>query len=144
MVSDMVKRLTPPATLALTAKVNKMRAEGVDVLAFNLGEPDFNTPQNIITAAEKAMEQGHTKYTAVPGIPALLGAICQKLQADNGLCYTPAQICVSTGAKQALYNALLAVLNPGDEVLIPTPCWVSYQAMVTIAGGVPVPFATRG
>lgn len=143
MVSEMVKKLTPSATLALTAKVAALRAEGVDVLAFNLGEPDFNTPENIMVAAKAAMDQGYTKYTAVPGIMPLRKAIVAKLKADNGLDYQPAQICVSTGAKQALFNALLAVLNPGDEVLIPTPCWVSYCDMVTIAGGVPVTFPTK-
>ena len=142
MVSNMVSHLTASVTLALTAKVKQMQDNGVDVLAFNLGEPDFATPAHIIAAAKRAMDEGHTHYTAVPGILPLRQAIACKLQADNRLHYSPLEICCSTGAKQALFNALVAVLDPGDQVLIPTPCWVSYQDMVTIAGGVPVTFST--
>lgn len=142
MIGEMVKMLTPSATLAMTAKVSAMRQKGIDMLAFNLGEPDFNTPANIVMAAKRAMDKGYTRYTAVAGIQALREAIAEKLKAENRLEYRPAEICVGTGAKQALFNALLAVLNPGDEVLIPAPCWVSYCDMVTIAGGVPVTFET--
>lgn len=143
MVSNMVSHLTASVTLALTAKVKQMQDEGIDVLAFNLGEPDFATPAHITAAAIRAMNEGHTHYTAVPGILPLRQAVVHKLQADNHLHYDPAEICCSTGAKQALFNAMVAVLDPGDQVLIPTPCWVSYQDMVTIAGGVPVTFPTR-
>jgi len=138
MVSNLIKNLAPSKTLALTEKIAQQRAEGRDVLAFNLGEPDFNTPSSVVAAAERAMRDGRTRYTPVAGIQELRAEICSKLQADNSLSYVPSQICVSAGAKQALINSLMAICNPGDEVVIFTPCWVSYPEMIKIAGAVPV------
>ena len=138
MVSDRIKNLTPSATVELTAKVADMRAAGIDVIAYNVGEPDFNTPDNIIKACEKAMEEGKTKYTPASGIIPLRKAICKKLEKDNNVHYEMNQICVSTGAKQALNNAVLAICNPGDEIIVPTPCWVSYVEIIKLADGKPV------
>lgn len=142
-ISDRILQMTPSATVELAGKVSDLKAQGVDILSFSLGEPDFQTPENIIRAADRAMEDGFTKYTAAAGLPDLREAICEKLQRDNGLRYTPGQIIVTTGAKQAIYNALMALCNPGDEVIIPTPCWVSYVEMVKLAGAVPVLVPTR-
>ena len=125
MVSDRIKNLTPSATVEVTSKVADMGAAGIGVIAYNVGEPDFNTPDNIIKACEKAMEEGKTKYTPASGIIPLRKAICKKLEKDNNVHYEMNQICVSTGAKQALNNAVLAICNPGDEIIVPTPCWVS-------------------
>lgn len=119
-------------------KANELKAAGVDVISFSVGEPDFDTPDSIKAAACKAIEENYTKYSPTPGYPWLKKAICEKLKRENGLDYTPAQICVSTGSKQALCNTLLAVVDDGDEVLTPTPCWGSYQQMVILAGGTPV------
>ena len=138
MVSDRIKNLTPSATVELTSKVADMRAAGIDVIAYNVGEPDFNTPDNIIKACEKAMEEGKTKYTPASGIIPLRKAICKKLEKDNNVHYEMNQICVSTGAKQALNNAVLAICNPGDEIIVPTPCWVSYVEIIKLAEGKPV------
>lgn len=115
-----------------------MKTAGIDIAAFNLGEPDFPTPDKVVKACTKAMEEGKTKYIAIGGILQLREAITRKLKKDNNLSYTANQICVSTGAKQAVFNAVMAVCNPGDEIIIPTPCWVSYVEMAKLAGAVPV------
>ncbi|MDO4536336.1 MAG: pyridoxal phosphate-dependent aminotransferase [Clostridium perfringens] len=125
-------------TLALTAKAGQLKAKGVDVISFGVGEPDFNTPQNIINAAILAMNEGKTKYTAVSGIVELKNAIAKKLYKDNGLKYEVENIIVSTGGKQCLFNVFAAILNPKDEVLIPKPYWVSYPELVKLNDGIPV------
>jgi aspartate aminotransferase len=122
----------------VTTKAAELKAAGRDVIGLGAGEPDFDTPQNIKDAATAAIASGKTKYTAVDGIPELKQAICKKFKRDNGLDYTPAQVSVGTGGKQILYNALMATLNPGEEVVIPAPYWVSYPDMVLLAGGEPV------
>jgi aspartate aminotransferase len=122
----------------VTTKAAELKAAGRDVIGLGAGEPDFDTPQNIKDAAMAAIASGRTKYTAVDGIPELKQAICKKFKRDNGLDYTPAQVSVGTGGKQILYNALMATLNPGEEVVIPAPYWVSYPDMVLLAGGEPV------
>ncbi len=136
--SERVNQLTPSLTLAVDSKAKALKAEGVDVIGFGAGEPDFDTPEHIKAAAMGSLDAGFTKYTPSSGIPELRTAISEKLKADNGLDYEPSQIIVTCGAKHACYNALLAVLNPGDEVLIPAPYWVSYPEMVKLAGGSPV------
>ena len=138
-LSDTLARVKPSPTIAVTTKAQALKAEGKDVIGLGAGEPDFDTPQNIKDAAKRAIDQGKTKYTAVDGIPELKQAICAKFKRENGLTYTPAQITVGTGGKQTLYNAFMATLNPGDEVIIPAPYWVSYPDMVLLAGGTPVP-----
>lgn len=120
-ISDRILQMTPSATVELAGKVSDLKAQGVDILSFSLGEPDFQTPENIIRAADRAMEDGFTKYTAAAGLPDLREAICEKLQRDNGLRYTPGQIIVTTGAKQAIYNALMALCNPGTRLSFPPP-----------------------
>lgn len=137
-IAQRVSQITPSVTLAITAKAGQLKAEGKDIVSFGAGEPDFNTPQNIIAAAVRAMNEGKTKYTPVPGIPELRTAISEKLKTDNGLYYEPSQILVSTGAKQSLANALLALVDSGDEVLMAVPYWVSYPELVKLADGVPV------
>ncbi|WP_163654110.1 pyridoxal phosphate-dependent aminotransferase [Listeria sp. PSOL-1] len=137
-LSERVKRVAPSKTLAITAKAKKMKAEGIDVIGLGAGEPDFNTPQNIIDAAIQSMEAGLTKYTPSTGIPELKQAICDKLKRDQHLTYTLDQIFVGTGAKHVLYSIFQAILNPGDEVVIPVPYWVTYPEQVKLAGGVPV------
>ncbi len=138
MISERIKRMTPSATIELEGTVAELEAQGVHVIGLNAGEPDFATPENIREACEKALAAGKTKYISVTGIAELKRAICDKLRRDNGVTYTPAQIVVSTGAKQALDNAVMAICNPGDEIIIPKPCWVSYVEMVKLADGVPV------
>jgi len=125
-------------TLAVDTKAKQLRAQGADVVGFAAGEPDFATPAHIVAAAKAALDAGKTRYTPVPGELALREAICAKLKNDNGLAYEPGQIVVSTGAKQCLYNVFQATIDPGDEVIIPGPMWVSYPEMVKLAGGVPV------
>ncbi len=137
-LSDTLSRVKPSPTIAVTTKAAELKAAGKDVIGLGAGEPDFDTPQNIKDAAKAAIDAGKTKYTAVDGIPELKKAICAKFKRDNGLDYTPAQVTVGTGGKQVLYNALMATLNPGDEVVIPAPYWVSYPDMVLLAGGEPV------
>jgi aspartate aminotransferase len=122
----------------MTMRAQQLTAEGRDIITLSAGEPDFDTPEHIRDAAKAAIDAGHTRYTAVDGMPALKRAICDKFARENGLDYTPAQISVGTGGKQILYNALMATLNPGDEVIIPAPYWVSYPDMVLLAGGTPV------
>lgn len=142
MSFSLAKRLDavkPSPTLAISAKATALKAQGKDVINLGVGEPDFDTPQFIKDAAIEAMDSGFTKYTAVSGILELRRAICEKLLQDNQLTYTPEQIVVATGLKQALFNFMLAVLNPGDEVIIPAPYWVSYPDMVLIAEAKPVP-----
>jgi aspartate aminotransferase len=138
-LSDTLARVKPSPTIAVTNKARELAAAGKDVIGLGAGEPDFDTPQNIKDAAKRAIDAGKTKYTAVDGIPELKAAICAKFERENGLKYTPAQVTVGTGGKQILYNALMATLNPGDEVIIPAPYWVSYPDMVLLAGGTPVP-----
>ena len=138
-LSDTLARVKPSPTIAVTTKAQELKAAGRDVIGLGAGEPDFDTPQNIKDAAKRAIDQGKTKYTAVDGIPELKKAICAKFARENGLTYTPDQITVGTGGKQTLYNALMATCNPGDEVIIPAPYWVSYPDMVLLAGGTPVP-----
>lgn len=137
-LSDTLARVKPSPTIAVSNKAAELKAAGEDVIGLGAGEPDFDTPQNIKDAAIAAIGAGKTKYTAVDGIPELKQAICAKFKRDNGLEYTPEQVSVSSGGKQVLYNALMATLNPGDEVVIPAPYWVSYPDMVLLAGGAPV------
>ncbi len=137
-LSDTLARVKPSPTIAVTTKAAELKAAGKDVIGLGAGEPDFDTPQNIKDAAKRAIDQGKTKYTAVDGIPELKKAICAKFLRENGLTYAPNQITVGTGGKQILYNALMATCNPGDEVIIPAPYWVSYPDMVVLAGGTPV------
>lgn len=137
-LSRKAQAIEPSLTLAITAKAKEMKEKGIDVISFSAGEPDFNTPKNIINAAIKAMEDGNTKYTSVNGILQLREAICKKFKDDNGLEYNPSQIVVSTGAKQSLANTFLAILNAGDEVIVSTPYWVSYPELIKLADGKPV------
>jgi aspartate aminotransferase len=130
--------IQPSSTLAISSKAKAMKADGLDVISFGAGEPDFDTPENIKRAAIIAIENGFTKYTPASGIPDLKKAICEKFKKENGISYTPANIVVSNGAKHSLLNAFQAICNPGDEVIIPGPYWVSYPEMVKMADGVPV------
>jgi len=142
-LSDSLKRVKPSATIAVTDKARVLKAEGRNVIGLGVGEPDFDTPDNIKQAAIKAIESGRaSKYTAVDGIPELKAAIIRKFKRENGLDYKPSQIIVGTGGKQVLYNAFMATMNPGDEVIIPAPYWVSYPDMVLLAGGEPVEVKT--
>lgn len=138
-VSNKALGIAPSVTLEIDAKAKKMKADGLDVVGFGAGEPDFNTPRHVIEAAVKAMDEGKTRYTPASGTIELRRAICDKLLRDNGLSYTPDQIVVSNGAKHSLFNAFQAILNPGDEVLLPAPYWVSYYEQIKMADGVPVP-----
>ena len=137
-LADSLARVKPSPTIAVSTKAAELKAAGKDVIGLGAGEPDFDTPEHIKAAATQAMAEGKTKYTAVDGIPALKEAIAAKFKRDNGLDYAASQISVSNGGKQVLYNALLATMNPGDEVLIPAPYWVSYPDMVLLCGGTPV------
>ena len=141
-ISDSLKRIKPSATLAVTSTALALKAAGRDVIGLGAGEPDFDTPDNIKRAGIKAIEQGKTRYTNVDGIPELKAAIARKFKRENGLDYKPSQISVGTGGKQVLYNALIATLNPGDEVIIPAPYWVSYPDIVLLGGGKPVAVET--
>ncbi len=140
-LSETLARVKPSPTIAVTGKAQELKAEGRDVIGLGAGEPDFDTPENVKAAAKRAIDEGKTKYTAVDGIPELKRAICAKFKRDNGLDYAPGQVSVGTGGKQVLYNALMATLNAGDEVIIPAPYWVSYPDMVLLAGGTPVTVA---
>ena len=137
-IADSLNRIQPSATIAVSTKARQLKAAGRDIISLSAGEPDFDTPQNIKDAAKLALDQGKTKYTDVDGIPELKAAIVAKFKRDNQLDYKASQVSVGTGGKQVLYNALLATLNPGDEVVIPAPCWVSYADIVLLGGGVPV------
>jgi aspartate aminotransferase len=137
-LSATLDRVKPSPTIAMSTKAQELKAAGRDVIGLSAGEPDFDTPENIQAAGIAAIQAGKTRYTAPDGIPELKQAVCDKFARDNDLTYTPAQISVSTGGKQVLYNALMATLNEGDEVVIPAPYWVSYPDMVLLAGGTPV------
>ncbi|MDE7295742.1 MAG: pyridoxal phosphate-dependent aminotransferase [Clostridia bacterium] len=130
--------ISPSLTLAISAKAKAMKADGEHVVNFGVGEPDFNTPEHIVEAAVEALERGHTKYTPSSGLAELRRAICEKLQRDNDLEYSPSQIIVSNGAKHSIFNVCFAVLNEGDEVIIPAPYWLTYPEVVKVCGGVPV------
>ena len=137
-LSDRLNRLTPSATLAMSQKSSEMKAQGIDVINMSVGEPDFNTPENIKEAAKKAIDDNFSRYSPVPGYPDLRKAIVAKLKNENGLDYTVNEVIVGTGGKQGICNVILALVNPGDEVIIPAPYWVSYPQMAKLAGGVPV------
>ena len=142
-LADSLKRIKPSATIAVTDKARALKQAGRDVIGLGAGEPDFDTPDNIKQAAVKAIESGRaSKYTAVDGIPELKAAVSRKFKRENNLDYKPNQIIIGTGGKQVLYNALMATMNPGDEVIIPAPYWVSYPDMVMLAGGTPVEVVT--
>ena len=137
-LADALSRVKPSATIAMTQKARELKAQGMDVISLSVGEPDFDTPQHIKDAAIEAIRRGETKYPPVSGIVPLREAIARKFKRENGLDYKPSQTIVGTGGKQVIYNALLATLNPGDEVVIPRPYWVSYPEMVGLCGGTPV------
>jgi aspartate aminotransferase len=141
--ADSLNRIQPSATIAVSTKARQLKAQGRDIISLSAGEPDFDTPQNIKDAAKRALDEGKTKYTDVDGIPELKAAICAKFKRDNELDYKPSQVSVGTGGKQVLYNALLATLNSGDEVVMPAPCWVSYADIVLLGGGTPIFAETR-
>lgn len=141
-LADALSRVKPSATIAVSQKARELKAAGRDVIGLGAGEPDFDTPDNIKEAAMDAIKRGETKYTPVSGIPPLREAIAKKFKRENGLDYDPSQVIVGTGGKQILFNALMATLNKGDEVIIPAPFWVSYPEMVAICGGTSVPIAT--
>lgn len=137
-LSDAINRIKPSPTVAMTGRVAELKAQGQNVIGLSAGEPDFDTPEHIREAAKAAIDTGHTRYTTVDGLAELKHAVCAKLARDNGLDHTPDQISIGSGGKQILFNALLATLNPGDEVIIPAPYWVSYPDIVRLAGGIPV------
>lgn len=141
-LSNRLNRLAPSATLAMSQRSNEMRAQGIDVVNMSVGEPDFNTPDHIKEAGKKAIDDNFSKYSPVPGYLVLREAIADKLKRENGLEYTPSEIIVGTGGKQGVCNTILALVNPGDEVVIPAPYWVSYPQMVKLAGGEPVIVST--
>lgn len=143
MISKRIRNMEPSATSAMVAKVAKLREQGEDVLSFSAGQPDFQTPDKIIEACYEAMKAGKTKYELIGGVRPLKEAICEKLKRENDVEYTPDQICISTGAKQALYNTMMVLCDEGDEVILPIPCWVSYVEMVKLAGGVAVKVPTN-
>ena len=138
LIAQSLSRIKPSPTIAVTSKARELKEAGRDVIGLGAGEPDFDTPDNIKEAAIRAIQSGDTKYTAVDGTPALKKAICAKFKRENGLDYTPDQITVGTGGKQVIFNAMLATIDPGDEVIIPAPYWVSYPDIVLLFGGVPV------
>jgi len=140
-LADRLSRIKPSPTIAMSDKAKELKAAGKDVIGLSAGEPDFDTPQNVKDAAKRAIDAGDTKYTAVDGTPGLKKAIAAKFKRENGLDYAPNQIIVGTGGKQVLFNALLATVNAGDEVVIPAPYWVSYPDIVALAEGTPVPVA---
>ncbi len=142
LLSDRIQTLSPSLTIAISSLARDLKAQGKDILSFSAGEPDFGTPQRIKEEAIKAINEGFTQYTAVPGIPELLEAVAVKLKRDNGLDYNPSDIIVSNGAKQSLFNLFQATINPGDEVIIPAPYWVTYPELVKYASGVPVTIDT--
>jgi len=143
MLSERARKIAPSPTFALTARINEMKKRGIDVVSFGIGEPDFDTPENVKSAAINAIKQGFTKYTPSSGIPELKDAIARKFKHDNGLDYKPGEILVSCGAKQCLYNIMQVLLNPSDEVIIPVPYWVSYIEQVRLADGKPVLLETE-
>ena len=137
-LSERLNRLAPSATLAMSQKSAELKAQGIDIINMSVGEPDFNTPDHVKAAAKQAIDDNWSRYSPVPGYPALREAICHKLRTENGLCYEPSQIVVGNGAKQAVCNVILAIVDSGDEVIIPAPYWVSYPQMVLMADGKPV------
>ena len=137
-LSDRLNRLAPSATLAMSQKSSEMKAQGIDVINMSVGEPDFNTPDHIKEAAKKAVDNNFSRYSPVPGYPELRKAIVAKLKNENGLDYSMNEILVSNGAKQSVCNTIMALVNDGDEVIIPAPYWVSYPQMAKLAGGIPV------
>src|SRR5690606_5301379 len=141
-LSDRINQLSVSQTLAMAAKARELKALGIDIISLSLGEPDFNTPDFIKEAAKTAIDENWSKYPPVDGYPELKQAIISKFQRDNGLTYQPSNIVVSTGAKQSLYNVAQAMLNEGDEVILPAPYWVSYYEIVKMAGAVPVEVST--
>ncbi|MDP3388192.1 MAG: pyridoxal phosphate-dependent aminotransferase [Eubacteriales bacterium] len=138
MISKRIKNMTPSATLEQSAKMAELKKQGIQVIGFNVGEPDFNTPINIIQKAEEAYQLGLTRYTPAAGMIELREEICKKFKKDYGLDYTPKDVVVSSGAKQSLTNVFMAIIDPGEEVIVPTPCWVSYVEMIKLAEGIPV------
>ena len=137
-VSTRLASLSPSATLAMSQKSSELKAQGVDVINLSVGEPDFNTPDHIKEAAKQAVDDNYSRYSPVAGYPALRKAIVDKLQNENGLTYTINQISCANGAKQSVCNTIMVLINPGDEVIIPAPFWVSYPEMVKLAEGTPV------
>lgn len=137
-IASRMNSLSPSLTLAISAKAKAMKAAGESVVSFGVGEPDFNTPDNIIASAKAALDAGHTKYTPSSGLLPLRKKICEKFQKDNGLCYEPSQIIVSNGAKHSIFNACYALIEEGDEVIIPAPYWLTYPEVVKVCGGTPV------
>lgn len=142
-IAKRMSSISPSLTLAISAKAKAMKAAGEPVVSFGVGEPDFNTPENIISAAKTALDNGQTKYTPSSGLMPLRKAICEKFEKDNGLSYEPSQIIVSNGAKHSIFNACYALLNEGDEVIIPVPYWLTYPEVVKVCGGVPVYMETK-
>ena len=138
LIADRLTKISPSQTIAISSKARALKAAGRDVISLSAGEPDFDTPDNIKQAAIRAIESGETKYTDVAGTPALRRAVAAKFKRDSGIEYAPEEIIISTGGKQVIYNAMVATLNPGDEVVIPSPCWVSYPDIVALAEGTPV------
>ena len=137
-LSDRLNSLSPSATLAMSQKSSELKAQGVDVINLSVGEPDFNTPDHIKEAAKKAIDENYSRYSPVAGYPAFRNAIVAKLKNENGLEYTAAQISCANGAKQSVCNTIMALINKGDEVIVPAPYWVSYPEMVKLAEGTPV------
>ncbi len=142
MLAERARRLSPSSTLAISARARALRAQGIDVISFGAGEPDFDTPERVKAAAVRALAEGQTKYTDTAGIPQLRAAVCAKFKRDDGLDYEPADVIVSVGAKHTLYNICAVLVGPGDEVLVPSPYWVSYTEQVRLCEGTPVPVPT--
>jgi aspartate aminotransferase len=138
LIAERLDRVSPSQTIAITSKARALAAAGRDIISLSAGEPDFDTPANIKAAAIRAIDAGETRYTDVSGTMALRQAVCAKFKRDSGLDYTPSEVMISTGGKQVIYNAMVATLNAGDEVIIPSPCWVSYPDIVSLADGTPV------
>jgi len=138
LIADRLDRISASLTMAITDKARTLKAEGRDIISLSVGEPDFDTPRNVKDAAIRAINAGETKYTAVPGTPALRQAVAAKFRRDSGLDYKPEEIIVTAGGKQVIFNAMLCTMNAGDEAIIPTPCWVSYPDIVSLADGTPV------
>jgi aspartate aminotransferase len=143
MLAQRARRLTPSATLAFSARARALRAQGIDVLSFTQGEPDFDTPERVKDAAIRALREGQTKYTDAGGVPELKAAICAKFKRDSGLSYEPAEVIASVGAKHTLFNICSVLVDPGDEVIVPAPYWVSYTEQVRLCDGVPVVVPTE-
>lgn len=143
MISERVKNINPSITIEMEGLVEEYKMNGEKIIPLNIGEPDFNTPNNIVEACYKSILEGKTKYISINGIEPLRKAICKKLKEDNNVNYEKEEIVVSTGAKQAVFNSIMSICNPDDEIIIPTPCWVSYVEMVKLANGKPVLVKTK-